>query len=118
MALRRLAVQPVHAHRAPRLDLGRLGLDQRDDVRDHVCVLYMVVGDARQIDHLLAVAAAGAADVGFARLAGAVADAAEDRQRHRGLDMMQRLLAPLHGPYAAEPMPWHAPARPDAATAG
>src|SRR3546814_9469185 len=59
MALRRLAVQPVHAHRAPRLDLGRLGLDQRDDVRDHVGVLYMVVGDARQIDHMLAVAAAG-----------------------------------------------------------
>src|SRR3546814_9148337 len=88
MAFRRLAVQPVHAHRAPRLDLGRLGLDQRDDVRDHDGVLYMVVGDARQIDHMLAVAAAGDADVGFARLAGAVDDAAEDRERHRGLDML------------------------------
>ena len=60
-------------------DLGRLGFDQPDDMVDHVGVLDMVVGDAGEIDHVLAVAAAGDADVGLARFAGAVDDAAEHR---------------------------------------
>src|SRR3546814_18508832 len=78
----------------------------------------MVVGDARQIDHMLAVAAAGDADVGFARLAGAVDDAAEDRERHRGLDMLERILEPLHGADDVDTLPRAARARHDADAAG
>src|SRR3954471_16070422 len=43
-------------------DLGGFLLDQTDDVIDHVGVLHMVVGDARQIDHVRSVAASGEAD--------------------------------------------------------
>jgi hypothetical protein len=43
-------------------------------------LLHVVVGHAREIDHVLAVAAAGDADVGFARFAGAVDHAAEHRE--------------------------------------
>ena len=60
-------MQRVHAHRAARIDLGRLRFDELDDVLDHVGVLDMMVGDPRQEDHMLAVAAAGDADVGFAK---------------------------------------------------
>ena len=56
-----------------------------------------MVGDARQIDHVLALAAAGDADVGLARLARAVDDAAEHRERHRRLDVLQPLLERLDG---------------------
>src|SRR3546814_20160323 len=49
-------------------------------------------GDARQIDHVLARAAAGEADIGLARFAGAVADAAQHRKRHRRADMLEPLL--------------------------
>src|SRR3546814_2104640 len=67
---------------------------------------------------MLAVAAAGDADVGFARLAGAVDDAAEDRERHRGLDMLERILEPLHGADDVETLPRAARARHDADAAG
>src|SRR3546814_6221819 len=76
-ALRRLAVRHIHAHRAARVDLGRLRFDQPDDMADHVGVRDMMVGDAREEDHMLAAPAAGDADVGFARFAGAVDDAAD-----------------------------------------
>ena len=49
----------------------------------------MVIGHARQIDHVLAGAAAGDADIGLARLARAVDDAAEHRQRQRRRDMLR-----------------------------
>src|SRR5438128_11376314 len=77
---------------AGRLDLRGLRLDQPDDMVDHVGVLDMVVGDAAEIDHMLAVAAAGDADVGLAGLARAVDYAAENRERHRRADMAKRLL--------------------------
>ena len=44
---------------------------------DHVLIPDVMIGDAGQIDHMLAIAAAGNADVGLARLARAVDDAAE-----------------------------------------
>ena len=43
------------------VDLGGLGFDQLDDMVDHVGVVDDVVGHARQIDHMLAIAAADAA---------------------------------------------------------
>src|SRR3546814_17155756 len=49
----------------------------------------MMIGDARQIDHVLARAAAGEADIGLARFAGAVDDAAQHRKRHRRADMLE-----------------------------
>src|SRR5688572_10817335 len=64
---------------------------------DHVGVLDMMVGDSGQIDHMLALAAAGDSDVGLARLAGAVDDAAEHRERHRRADMGEPLLQLLDG---------------------
>ena len=96
------------------LDLGRLGLDQLDDMLDHVGVLDMMVGHARQIDHVLAVAAAGDADVGLARFAGAVDDAAEHRERHRRADMLQPLLERLDGADHVEALPRAARAGDDA----
>src|SRR3546814_6819383 len=83
-------VERVHAHRAARFDLGRLRFDQLHDMADHVGVGDMVVGDPREEDHMLAVASAGDADVGLARFAGAVDDAAQYRERHRGLDVAER----------------------------
>jgi hypothetical protein len=59
-----------------RFDLGGLLLDQLDEVVDDVGVLQAVVGEAADVDLVGAVAAAGEADVGFARLARAVGDAA------------------------------------------
>src|SRR5688500_189273 len=64
---------------------------------DHVLVADMVVGDAGEVDHVLALAAAGDADVGLARLAGAVDDAAQYRQRHRRADVAEALLELLNG---------------------
>src|SRR3546814_19624579 len=78
---RRLAVQSIHAHRAARLDLGGLRFDEPHAMADHVGVLNLVVGAARQIDHILAFAAAGAPGVGFARFAGAVSAPAQHPQR-------------------------------------
>src|SRR5579871_4202607 len=34
-----------------RLEFGRLGFDQRDDVVEHGLAGHMVIGDAREIDH-------------------------------------------------------------------
>src|SRR3546814_18607043 len=60
--------------------------------RSHPRVLDMMIGDARQIDHVLARAAAGEADIGLARFAGAVDDAAQNRKRYRRADMLEPLL--------------------------
>src|SRR3546814_20173654 len=93
IALRRLAVERVHAHRAARFDLGRLRFDQLHDMADPVGVGDMVVGDPREEDHMLAVASAGDAYVGLARFPGPVDDAAPYRERPRGL----LCAAPLFG---------------------
>ena len=55
-----------------------------------------VVGLAGGIDHVPPRAAAGDADIGHQRLARAVHHAADDRQRHRRLDMRQPLLQLRH----------------------
>ena len=62
-------------------NFGGFFLDQLDEVVDDVGVFQAVVGDAADIDLVGAVAAAGEADVGLARLARAVDDAADDRKR-------------------------------------
>src|SRR3546814_8616122 len=85
---------------------------------DHGGVGDMVVGDPRKEDHMLAVAAAGDADVGFARLAGAVDDAAQYRERHRGLDVAERLFERLDGADDVEPLARAAGAGDDADAAG
>ncbi len=64
---------------------------------DHPFVLDGVVGEAGQIDHVLARAAAGQADVGLARLARAVDDAAEHRERQGRVDMLEPLFQRLNG---------------------
>ena len=75
------------------LDLGGLGLDQLDDVVDHVLVVQLMVGLAGHIDHARALrAAAGEADVGHQRLARAVDHAADDREAHGRGDVLQALL--------------------------
>ena len=56
----------------------------------------MVVGDAGEIDHVLAFAAAGQADIGLACFAGAIDNAAEHRERHRGIDVLQAFFERLH----------------------
>ena len=54
---------------------------------------------------MLAGAAAGDADVGLARLAGAVDDAAEHRERQRHADMLEPLLERLDGADHIEALP-------------
>jgi len=63
------------------LDLRRLLFDERHQMIDDVGVLEPMIGRPFEIDHVRAVAAAGEADVGFRRLARAVDDAADDRDR-------------------------------------
>ena len=79
------------------LDLRRLLLDQLDQVVDDVGILQPMVRHARDIDLVRAVAAAGEADVGLARLARAVHDAADHRHRHRRGDVGDALLQRLDG---------------------
>src|SRR3546814_3500020 len=67
---------------------------------------------------MLAVASAGDADVGLARFAGAVDDAAQYRERHRGLDVAERLFERLDGADDVEPLPRAAGAGDDADAAG
>ncbi len=62
-----------------------------------LCVLQPMMRHARDIDLMRAVAAAGEADIGLARLAGAVDDAADDRERHRRGDVREPLLQHLDG---------------------
>ena len=64
---------------------------------DDVGVLQAVVGEAADIDLVGAVAAAGEADIGLARLARAVDDAADHRHRQRRRDVREALLEPLDG---------------------
>jgi hypothetical protein len=61
-------------------------------VVDDVGVFEAVVGEAADVDLVGAVAAAGEADVGFARLARAVDDAADDRDGERRRDVREALL--------------------------
>ena len=58
-------------------DLGGFRLDQFHDVIEHRFALDMMVGHAREVDHVLAGAPAGDADIGLARFAGAIDHAAE-----------------------------------------
>src|SRR4029453_3401975 len=62
---------------------------------DHVGVLHVMVGDARQIDHVLALAAAGDPNVGLTCFTRTVDDTAEPRERHRCLDVLQPLFEGL-----------------------
>src|SRR3954447_16094369 len=78
-----------------RLDLGGLLLDQLDKMIDDIGVLQPVVGDAAQINLMRVVAPAGQADIGLARFAGPVDDAADDRQRQRRRYMREPLLQHL-----------------------
>src|SRR5215471_724999 len=71
------------------LDFGGLFFDQLDKVVDDVGVLQAVVGAAAEVDLVRAVAAAGEADIGLARLARAVDDAADDRHRKWRRDVLQ-----------------------------
>ena len=64
---------------------------------DHVVVVLLVALLACQIDHARSGAAAGKANIGHQRLARAVDHAADDRQAHRGLDMLQPLFQRLDG---------------------
>ena len=57
------------------LDLGGLRLHQLNDMVDHVGVLDMVVGDAAEIDHIVKLVEAKAAEIEAA--GNAVAHAAE-----------------------------------------
>ena len=52
---------------------------------------------ASQIDHAGTGAATGEADIGHQRLAGAIDHAADDREAHRGLDVLQPFFQRFHG---------------------
>ena len=54
------------------LDLGSPGLYQRHDMVEHIGVLHVMIGNAGQIDHMLARTASGDADIGLARFAWAI----------------------------------------------
>src|SRR5688572_11425316 len=60
-------------------DLRRLGFDQRDQMVDDRLILEPMMRLAGDVDHMRAIAAAGETDIGLARLAGSVDDAADDR---------------------------------------
>jgi len=62
---------------------------------DDVGVFQTMVGEATDIDLVGAVAAAGKADIGLARLARAVDDAADHRHGQRRRDVREALLEPL-----------------------
>src|SRR5207248_8408911 len=78
--------------RLRRFELGGLFLDQLDQVIDNVGILEPVVGHAADIDLMRVVAAAGKADIGLARFAWPIDDAADHRQRQRRRDMSEPLL--------------------------
>src|SRR3546814_291404 len=80
-----------------RLDLRGLFLDQPDQMVDQLLVSDLVVGKAGHIDHVRALAAAGHADVGLARFAGAVDAAADPRYLHRRHDVLQALFQQFDG---------------------
>src|SRR3954469_751410 len=99
--LRRLQ-RPLRFLGLRRLDLGGLPLDQLDEVVDDIGVLQPVVGDAAQIDLVRVVAATGQSDIGLARLARPVDDAADDRQGQRRRDVRETLFQHLDGLYDPE----------------
>ena len=63
---------------------------------DDIGVYDLVIGDAVEIDHVGAVAAAGETDVGLARLAWSVDDATDHRQGHGRGDMREPLFEQTH----------------------
>ena len=67
------------------------GLGSREDVG----VFEAVVGEAADVELVGAVAAAGEADIGLARLARAVDDTADDRHLQWRRDVREALLEPL-----------------------
>src|SRR5262249_19863767 len=79
------------------LDFGCLLFAQFDDMIDESGVVELINRLAVEIDHAGARAAAGEADVGFARFAWAVHDAADDRKRHRRGDVLQAFFQDAHG---------------------
>src|SRR5690606_27097998 len=101
-----------------RFDFRRFGFDQLDDVVEHALAFDVVIGHARKVDHVFARAAAGDADVGLARFAWAVDDAAEHRERERRLDVLEPLLERLDGLDHVEALAGAAWARDDAHAAG
>ena len=80
-----------------RFDLGCLLLDQPDEMIDDILVLQPMVRHAGDVDLVGVVAAAREADVGLARLTGAVHDTADHRHRHRRGDVRHPLLQGLDG---------------------
>src|SRR5215470_2734772 len=70
-----------------RFDVRCFLFDQLHEVVDDVGVFQTMVGQAVDVDLMGAVAAAGEADIGFARFARAVDDATDDRHRHRRRDV-------------------------------
>jgi len=64
---------------------------------DDVDVLQPVVRQAADIDLVGAVAAAGKADIGLARLTRTVDDTTDDRNGQRRRDVREALLEPLDG---------------------
>jgi hypothetical protein len=83
--------------RLRRFDLGGFFLDQLDEMVDDVGVLQTMVGKTANVDLVGAVAAAGEADVGLARLARAVDDLADHRQGERRRDVREAFLELLDG---------------------
>jgi hypothetical protein len=61
-------------------DLGGLVLGQLDEVVDDVGIFLAVVGEAADVDLVGTVATAREADIGIARFAGTVDDAADDQR--------------------------------------
>ena len=65
---------------------------------DDVGVFEAVVGEAADLDLVGAVAAAGEADIGLARFARTVDDAADDRDGEWRRDVLEALFEALDGP--------------------
>ena len=78
---------------------------------EHIVALDVVIGHPGEIDHVLAIAAAGYADVGLARFARAIDHAAEHRKAHRRLDVLEPLLERLNRANHVEALPRAARAR-------
>jgi hypothetical protein len=68
---------------------------QLDEVVDDVGIFEAVIGEAADVDLVGAVAAAGEADVGLARLARAIDDATDGRDGQRRRGVLKALLEPL-----------------------
>src|SRR5690625_2015270 len=74
------------------LQLRRLLLDLLDDVVDHLVIRHRMALLAGEIDHAAPCPATGETDIGHQRLARPVHHAANDRERHRRLDVLEALF--------------------------